>query len=78
MSGFSRAQLLHAAMHWKDVMISELWYIAVDYALYSYDYLPNEKGIASAELFTGVTSPRHKLKDCHIWGASVYVLDLRL
>ena len=71
----ARALLLFSACHWKGEITSELWPMAVDYAVYLYNHLPNEKGIAPADLFTGVTVPRHKLKDCHIWGAPVYVLD---
>ena len=49
--------------------------MAVDYAVYLYDHFPNEKRIAPVDLFSSVTAPRHKLCDCHIWGAPVYVLD---
>ena len=49
--------------------------MTVDYAVYLYNHLPNEKDIAPAALFTGVTSPRHKLRAYHVWGAPVYVLD---
>ena len=59
------AQLLHAAMHWKDGVTSKLWPMDIDYAVYLYNHLPNEKDIFPADLFTGVTSPRHKLKDYH-------------
>ena len=62
----SRAQLLHAAMYWKDGVSNELWYMVVDYTVYLYNHLPNENDFAPADLFTGVISPRHKLKDCHI------------
>ena len=37
-----------------------------------------KKGIAPADTFTGVNSPRYKLKDCHVWGSNVYVLDPKL
>ena len=62
----ARAQLLHTATHWKDGVTSGLWYIAVYYAVYLYNYLPNEKDIAPDDLFTGVSSPRHKLRDHHV------------
>ena len=48
--------------------------MAVDYAVYLYNHLPNEQGIASVD-FSGVTAPRHKLRDCYMWGAPAYVLD---
>ena len=74
----ARALMLHAAVHWKDSVTSELWPMAIDYAVYLYNHLPNAQGIAPADLFTGTTVPRHKLKDCHMWGCPVYVLDPKL
>ena len=71
----ARALLLHAACHWEHEVTSDLWPMAVDYAVYIYNRLPNEKGIAPIDLFTGMTAPRHKLRDLHKWGAPVYVLD---
>ena len=52
--------------------------MAVDYTVYLYNHLPNEQGIAPTDLFTGVTSPRHKLRDFHMRGDHVYVLDPKL
>ena len=71
----ARALMLHAAVHWKDGISSELWPMAIHYATYIYNHIPNEQGIAPADLFTGVATPRHKLRDFHVWGAPVYVLD---
>ena len=62
----ARAQILHATMHWKDVVSSELCPITVYYTVYLYNHLTNEKVISPADLFTGVTYTRHKLKYCHI------------
>ena len=55
-----------------------MWPIAVDYAVYLYNHMTNEKGIAPADLFIGVNSRRHKLWDFHMWGDPVYVLDSTL
>jgi len=74
----ARSLMLHTVLHWEHGVISEMWPMAVNYAVYSYNYLPNEKVIAPADLFTGVTSPRHKLRDFHIWGAPVYGFDSNL
>ena len=49
--------------------------MAIDYAVYLYNHLPNDYGTAPIDLFTGVTVPRHKLRDFHMWGSPVYVLD---
>ena len=74
----ARAMLLHAAIHWKDGVSSNLWPMAVQYAAYQYNHLPNSTGHAPADLFTGSTFPRHKLFQMHTWGCPVYVLDPKL
>ena len=47
----------------------------VNYAIYVLNDLPNNKGIAPIDLFSGSQLPRHRLLDIHTWGCSVYVLD---
>ena len=78
LSEYAWVLMLHADVHWDHGVKSEMWPIAVDYTVYLYNNLPNEQGIASAYFFTVATSPRHKLRDCHIWGAHMYVLDPKL
>ena len=46
--------------------------MVIDYAVYLYNHLPNDQDIAPVDLFTGVTAPRNKLRDFHMWGAPVY------
>jgi hypothetical protein len=74
----ARSMLLHASMRWKDGIDSSLWPMAVSYATYLYNHLPQSNGIAPADLFFGTQVPRHKLKDMHTWGCPVYVLDPKL
>ena len=49
--------------------------MAVDYATYLYNHIPNIKELAPCDLFFSTHSPRHKLRDLHVWACSVYVLD---
>ena len=77
-SEYASVQPIYATMNWKDGVPSDLWPMSVEYAVYIYNNLPNEKGISTTDLFTGFTSPRHKLKDYHVWVAPVYVLDPKL
>ena len=67
--------ILHASAHWKDQVEPMLWPMAVDYAVHLYNHLPNDKGIAPADIFTGTQTPRHKLRDMHVLGCPTYVLD---
>ena len=42
---------------------------------YLYNNTPNAHNLCPADLFTGSTVPRHRLRDVHTWGCPVYVLD---
>ena len=52
--------------------------MAVTYATYLYNHLPNAHGLCPADIFTGSTVSRHRLKDIHVWGCPVYILDPQL
>ena len=47
--------------------------MAVDYATYLHNHIPNQHGIAPVDLFFGSQVPKHKLRDLHVWGCPVYV-----
>ena len=49
--------------------------MVVNYTIYIYNHLHNERGIFPPDLFIGTKIPRHKLKDIHVWGCPAYVLD---
>ena len=74
-SNMARAMLLHSAAHWKNGVDSSLWPMAVTYAVYIYNNMPNAHNLCPADIFTGSTIPRHRLRDIHTWGCPVYVLD---
>ena len=74
-SNMARAMLLHSAAHWKNGVDSSLWPMAVTHAVYVYNNTPNAQNLCPADLFTGSTVPRHRLRDLHTWGCPVYVLD---
>jgi hypothetical protein len=59
----------------KNGVDSSLWPMAVTYAVYVYNNTPNAQNLCPADLFTGSTVPRHRLRDLHTWGCPVYVLD---
>ena len=40
---------------------------SVEFDMYLYNHLPNEKNTSPADLFTGATSPRYELKDGYVW-----------
>jgi hypothetical protein len=73
-SNMARAMILHASMHWKDLIDASLWQMAVNHAIHIYNNTP-KKGVTPADIFTGSTVPRHHLLDLHVWGCPAYVLD---
>ena len=52
-----------------------MWPMAVKYATYIYNALPRANGISPCDLFFGTRVPRHKLRNLHVWGCPVYVLN---
>ena len=65
-------------MHWKNSIDSSFWPMAVSYAMYLYNHLPQGNDIAPADLFMGTQVPCHKLKNMHTWGCPVYMLIPKL
>ena len=75
-SNMARALILHASAHWKDGIDASLWPMTVTFATHRYNHQPNAQGLCQAEVFMGSsTVSRHRLKDIHVWGCPVYVLD---
>jgi hypothetical protein len=77
-SNMACAMLLHASNPWKNGIDALLWPMAVQYATHQYNHLPNAQGLCPADHFTGSTIPCHGLRDIHVWGCPVYVLDPQL
>ena len=72
----ARTVMLHAAIRWPDTADSSLWPMAVDYAVYIHNHMPNRKsGLAPIDLFSGTKWPSHKCRNLHVWGSPTYVLD---
>ena len=74
-SNMARAMLLHASAHWKHGIDASMWPMAVQYATYTYNILPRRNGVSPNDLFFGSRVPRHKLRNLHVWGCPVYVLN---
>ncbi len=74
-SNMARAMLLHASAHWKHGIDSTMWPMAVQYATYTYNTLPQLNGTSPNDIFFGTRVPCHKLCNLHVWGCPVYVLN---
>lgn len=75
----SRAMLLHAAVHWPDVLEARRWPMAVAHAVFLHNHVPNlSSGLSPIDVFGKTRWEQRKFKDLHIWGCPVYVLDKTL
>ena len=72
----ARTMMLHAAVHWPDMADAKLWPLAVQYAVYIFNRVPNpDTGLSPLDVFTGSRHPLRRLQDCHVWGCPGYLLD---
>ena len=68
--------MLHAAERWPKVTDASLWPMAVDYAVFIFNHVPNPTtGVAPIELMTRLAWPWQQLQNLHVWGCPSYVLD---
>jgi len=75
----SRTMLLHAAIHWPQVSDPQLWPMAVQYAVFLWNHMPNEfTGLSPSDIFTRTRWPTRKFHDLHVFGCPAYVLDKSL
>ena len=72
----SRTMMHHAAIHWPDIADTSLWMMAVDYAVYLYNHLPDsETGLSSIDIFSKTRWEQKRLHHLHVWGCPAYVID---
>ena len=72
----ARTMMLHAAIHWPDIADTSLWTMAVDYAIYLYNHLPDpETGLSPIDIFSKTRWEQKRLHHLHVWGCPAYVLD---
>ncbi|KAL7484019.1 hypothetical protein ACHAW6_009661 [Cyclotella cf. meneghiniana] len=75
----ARANMLHATLHWPERSFIDLWPLAMNYAVWVYNRLPQQgAGLSPEELFSGIKCSRSSLPRAHVFGCPVYVLDPRL
>jgi hypothetical protein len=78
-SNMSRTMMLHAGIHWPDLVDSSLWPLTMEYAAYIYNHVPLlESGQAPIDIFSRTVVPRQRLADLHVWGCPAYVLEPKL
>ena len=72
----ARTMMLHAAAYWPEMADATLWPLAVQYAVYIYNRVPNpETGLSPLDIFSGSRQPQRQLRDLHVWGCPAYTLN---
>jgi len=74
----ARTMMLHAKMRWPKSVGTKLWPMALKHAQYLHNHLPNYNNICPMDLVLRTTVPRQSLRNLHVWGCPVYVLDPKL
>ena len=68
--------MIHAALRWPEEMNKKLWPLALCHAAHMYNHTPKqETGLSPEEIWTKTKSNYNVLKNAHMWGCPVYVLD---
>ena len=64
----TRTMMLHSAMHWPEISDPSLWPMAVQYATYLYNKVPDPStGLCPDDLLTKTRWEERKLHDLHVW-----------
>ena len=75
----ARANMLHAALHWPGMKFLNFWPMAMSYAIWIYNQLPQKSsGLSPEELWSRNKSAQTNLKRAHVFGCPVYVLHPKL
>ena len=72
----ARSMMLHSAIHWPEVSHPSLWPMAVQYATYIFNKVPDPStGLCPDNLLTKTRWKHRKFHNLHVWGCPLYVLD---
>ena len=72
----ARTMMLHSVIHWPEVSDPSMWPMAVQYATYLYNKVPDPStGLCPDDPFTKTRWEQRKFHDLHVWGCPLYVLD---
>ena len=77
-----RTMLMHAALRCpEDTLSTDLWPMAMDYAIWVYNRTPDmQSGLSAIEIWSRSRFEplSETLSNCHVWGCPTYVLEPKL
>jgi len=68
--------LIHAMLHWPDIITESLWPFAVQLAVDLHNATPGTSGLSPLEIFSG-TKGNHHCSNFHPFGCPAFVLDIK-
>ena len=72
----ARTMMIHSVLHWPEMSDTSLWPMAVHHTVYLWNRVPNERtGLPPINIFSRTRWNQEKLKDLHVWGSPIYILD---
>ena len=78
----SRTMLMHAVIRCpEDTLSTDIWPMAMDYAVWVYNRTPNmQSGLSAIEIWSRsrFEPVKETLSNCHVWGCPTYVLEPKL
>lgn len=73
----ARTMLIHAMIHWPDIVTENLWPYALRLAVDLHNSTPGSSNLTPEEIVKGAKH-RSCLPDFHTFGCPIFVLDLTL
>ena len=65
----ARTMMMHCSTHWPEMTDATLWPLAVDYAVYIVQRVPDrDTGLSPLDVFTATRQPLRRLHDLHVFG----------
>ena len=75
----AQTMMIHAALRWPEAAEKELWPLAMDYAVWLHNHLPDQStGLSPEEVWTNSKGSHSVLQHAKVWGCPAYVLDPKL
>ena len=74
----TRTMMIHAKLRWPGTIKPDLWPMAMKHAQYILNHTPRMNNVCPLDIVLKTSVTRSALKNLHVWGCPVYVLDPKL
>ena len=74
----TRTMMIHAKLRWPGTIKPDLWPMAMKHAQYILNHTPRMNNVCPLDIVLKTSVTRSALKNLHVWGCPVYILDPKL